>query len=266
MARLLLTNDDGVHSPGIHAIAIALRDVGHDVVVAAPTDERSGWGAGVGYMVDDLEFDVVSYEIPGASDIEAWGIEGPPAFCVLIAMLDALGPRPELVVSGSNIGVNCGRGVLQSGTVGGAMIAQTFGVSAVALSQVYDGGPVLWGTSGDVAVAAVDWLLEAPRKTVINVNIPNRPVADLEGVRWARLAAFGATNTVVEPAGAGKMRLKITPREVQLKPDTDTHLVDEGFVTVTGLVGFRHEDEVSAASAPAMEVSLKATNTVGVQQ
>lgn len=266
MARLLLTNDDGVHSPGIHATAIALRDAGHDVVVAAPNDERSGWGAGVGYMVDGLEFDVVRYEIPGAPDIEAWGIEGPPAFCVLVAMLDAIGQRPDLVVSGSNIGVNCGRGVLQSGTVGGAMIAQTFGLSAVALSQVHDGGPVLWETSGAVAVSAVDWLLDAPRKTVININIPNRPVADLEGVRWARLAAFGATNTAVEAGSPGKMRLKMTPREVQLKPDTDTHLVDEGFVTVTGLVGFRHEDEVSAASAPSMETSLKTTNTAGVQQ
>ena len=48
MARLLLTNDDGVHSEGIHAIAVALHDAGHEIVVAAPTDERSGWGAGVG--------------------------------------------------------------------------------------------------------------------------------------------------------------------------------------------------------------------------
>lgn len=265
MARLLLTNDDGVHSPGIHAIAIALRDAGHDVIIAAPTDERSGWGAGVGYMVDGLEFDVVRYEVPDAPDIEAWGIEGPPAFCVLVAMVDALGPRPDLVVSGSNIGVNCGRGVLQSGTVGGAMIAQTFGLSALAVSQHYDGGPVLWETSGAVTVAAVEWLLDAPRKTVINVNVPNRPVADLEGVRWARLAAFGATNTAVEKAGPGKMRLKVMPREIQLKPDTDTHLVAEGFVTVTGLVGFRHEDEISASSAPSMETSLNAT-TAGAQQ
>ena len=52
------------------------------------------------------------------------------------------------------------------------------------------------------------------------------------------------------------MRIHTTPRDVQLKPDTDTHLVDEGFVTVTGLVGFRHEDDVSPEAAPAIETAL----------
>ena len=73
MARLLLTNDDGVDSPGIHAIATALHDAGHEVVIAAPLDERSGWSAGVGYMVDGTEFDVERREVPGRPDIETWG-------------------------------------------------------------------------------------------------------------------------------------------------------------------------------------------------
>lgn len=259
MARLLLTNDDGVESPGIHAIAAALHDAGHEVVVAAPTDERSGWGAGVGYLVDGVEFDVVRHEIPGRPEIAAWGVEGPPAFCVLTAMLETFGERPDLVVSGSNIGTNCGRGVLQSGTVGGAMIAQNFGISAMAISQVHeDGQDMLWDTSGAVTVAAVDWLLDAPRKTVLNINVPNRQVAELEGVRWARLAAFGTSTTGIAGEAPGRMRVTVTPREVQLKPDTDTHQVDEGFVTVTGLVGFRHEDDVSPAAVEAMAATLGA--------
>jgi 5'-nucleotidase len=256
MGRLLLTNDDGVQSPGIHAIAIALRDAGHDVVVAAPLDDRSGWGAGVGYMVDGTEFDVVRGEIPGAPDIETWGVQGPPAFCVLVAMLETFGARPDLVVSGSNVGLNSGRGVLQSGTVGAAMIAQNFGISAVAISQVSDDGVVLWDTSGDVITVAVDWLLDAPRKTVLNLNVPNMPTAELAGVRWARLAAFGNNNTDVEGEAPGTMRVVVTPRDVQLKPDTDTHQVAEGYVTVTGLVGFRHEDEVSPGAVDAMHSAL----------
>ena len=256
MARLLLTNDDGVDSPGIHAIAIALHDAGHDVVIAAPLDERSGWGAGVGYLVDGTEFEIERHEVPGAADIESWGIEGPPAFCVLTAMLEAFGPRPDLVVSGSNLGLNCGRGVLQSGTVGGAMIAQNFGLSGLAVSQAYDDGPMRWETSGAVTVAAVQWLLDAPRKTVLNVNIPNRPVTDLAGVRWARLAAFGSTTTRVVGDAPGRMRIAVTPREVELKPDTDTHQVDQGYVTVTGLVGFRHEGDVSPEAADHLHESL----------
>ncbi|MEM7287484.1 MAG: 5'/3'-nucleotidase SurE [Actinomycetota bacterium] len=256
MARLLLTNDDGVESPGIHAIATALHDAGHEVIVAAPLDERSGWSAGVGYMVDGHEFEIERREVPGRPDIETWGVEGPPAFCVLTAMLETFGPRPDLVVSGSNIGLNLGRGVLQSGTVGGAMIAQNFGLSAMAISQDHHGGDVLWETSGAVTVATVDWLLGAPRKTVVNVNVPNRPVDQLEGVRWARLAAFGNTSTSVAGEAPGRMRIVVTPREVQLKPDTDTHQVDEGFVTVTGLVGFRHEDDVSPTAIEAIEARL----------
>ena len=136
------------------------------------------------------------------------------------------------------------------------MIAQNFGLSAMAISQVYDGGDVLWETSGAVTVATVDWLLEAPRKTVLNVNVPNKPVAELEGVRWGRLAAFGSTSTAVVGDAPGRMRIAVSPREVQLKPDTDTHQVDEGFVVVTGLVGFRHEAEVSPEAASAIATHL----------
>lgn len=255
MARLLITNDDGVDAAGIHAIAGALHDAGHDVVVAAPLDERSGWGAGVGYMVHGTEFDVEVRQIPDYEGVDAWGVEGPPAFCVLAGMLETFGPRPDFVVSGSNIGCNLGRGVLQSGTVGGAMIAQNFGLSAIAISQE-SGEEILWDTSREVVCAAVEWLEKAPRKTVLNINCPNRAVSDLRGVRWARLAAFGSFSTAVVGDAPGRLRIHTTPRDVQLKPDTDTHLVDEGYVTVTGLVGFRHEDEISPAAAMAIEASL----------
>ncbi len=107
-----------------------------------------------------------------------------------------------------------------------------------------------------MTVATVEWLLGAPRKTVVNVNVPNRPVGQLEGVRWARLAAFGNTTTAVAGEAPGKMRIVMTPRDVQLKPDTDTHQVDEGYVTITGLVGFRHEDDVSPAAVDAIAARL----------
>ncbi len=255
--RLLLTNDDGVHSPGIHAIAIALHDAGHDVTVVGPASEHSGWGAGVGTLVDGVEVHVDTYEIPGASHIAAWSVSGPPALCVLVGMLGTFGERPELVVSGINDGTNAGRGVLQSGTVGGAMIGQTFGVSGLAMSQHVTEEPMRWETGAAVTVAAVDWLGSAPPKTVLNVNVPNVAVEDLAGVRWARLAAFGTSSTGFVGEIPGTLTVKTTPRDVQLKPDTDTHLVDEGYVTVTGLIGFRAESDVAGEAAPAIEAALK---------
>mgnify|MGYP001814231774 FL=1 len=254
--RLLLTNDDGVHSPGIHAIATALHDEGHDVTVVAPDSEHSGWSAGVGTLVEGAEIDVHDYTIDGAHHIPAWAVSGPPALCVLVAMLETFGPRPDLVISGINDGTNAGRGVLQSGTVGGAMIAQTFGVSGLAVSQKVTDEPMQWETGAAVTVAAVDWLVAAPRKTVINVNVPNRPLADLAGVRWARLAAFGTTSTGLQGSVPGTLKVRVTNRDVQLKPDTDTHLIDEGYVTVTGLLGYRAEADDSGPAADAISQAL----------
>lgn len=255
--RLLLTNDDGVHSPGIHALAVALHGAGHDVVVAAPSDERSGWGAGVGTLLDGVAIEVQTHAIPDAEGIPTWGVEGPPALCVLTAMLEVFGPRPDMVVSGINLGTNCGRGVLQSGTVGGALIAQSFGFSALAISQQHvPGDPMRWESAAQVAVAAVGWLAGAPRRTVLNVNVPNRPIDGLAGVTWARLAAFGTTTTAMVGDVPGTLLVTVTPRDVALKPDTDTALVDEGWVTVTGLTGIQAESELSGEAAPAMAASL----------
>jgi 5'-nucleotidase len=256
MARILLTNDDGIHSAGLHALALALNRGGHAVVVAAPSSERSGWGAGVGTLDDGAEFEIQPYVIPGGEQIEAWSIDGPPAFCVLTAMLGTFGQPPKLVVSGSNDGTNCGRGILHSGTVGAAMIAQNFGISGIALSQQRNGNPMIWETSGIIAEAATRWILDAPRKTVLNINTPNEMHEDLLGVRWGRIAAFGTTKTTLEGSPPGKMRVKVSGRDVDLKPDTDTSLVDTGFVSVTALIGFRSENEEISSLTDVLEESI----------
>tara|TARA_Y100000996_G_scaffold128976_1_gene97863 strand:- start:568 stop:1344 length:777 start_codon:yes stop_codon:yes gene_type:complete len=256
MARIVLTNDDGVSSSGIHALAIALDQEGHDIAVVAPSGERSGWGAGVGTLDDGAEFAVEQYKIPEYEHIKAWGLDGPPAFCVLSAMLGRFGEPPELVISGSNDGANCGRGILHSGTVGAAMIAQNFGISGIAVSQKRNGEPMLWETSGEVTVAAVQQVLELPRKTVWNINIPNERTDSLRGVRWGRIAAFGTTKTSLEESRPGVLRIKVTPRDVELSPDTDTALVDAGYVSITGLIGFRTDGLETPNIVTSLEESI----------
>ena len=254
--RVLLTNDDGVGSPGIHAIAVALDHKGHDVVVAAPTGERSGWSAGLGTLNDGVEIAVEGYAIPGHEAIPAWAIDGPPAFCVLVGMLKKFGPAPDLVVSGINNGTNCGRGILHSGTVGGAMIAQNFGLSGLAISQHDDGEPMNWSTGAAVALATVDWLESAPRKTLLNVNVPNVALQDILGARWARLAALGSTTTSLVGDVPGTMTVRVKQRDSDLEPGTDTALVADGYVTISGLTGFRAASGDLAASATAIEAAL----------
>ncbi|MEG3587071.1 MAG: 5'/3'-nucleotidase SurE [Actinomycetota bacterium] len=263
MARIVLTNDDGIFSPGLHALAIALNSEGHDITVAAPSNERSGWGAGVGTLDNGAEFEIQQYTIPSAPNIAAWGIDGPPAFCVLTAMLGTFGEPPELVISGSNDGANCGRGILHSGTIGAAMIAQNFGISGIAISQKRTESQMLWETSGVVAAAATTWIMQAPRKTVLNINVPNKPVAQIRGVRWGRIAAFGTTKTSLEGTIPGKLRIVVSPRDVELKQDTDTALVDEGFIAVTGLTGYRSEVDSSNMAPAALEAHLQAKVGIG---
>ena len=253
MARILITNDDGVSSQGLHAVAIALHNAGHDVLAVAPSGERSGWGAGVGTLDDGAEFSVEQFSVPGYEEIAAWGVDGPPAFCVLTAMLETFGEKPELVISGSNDGANCGRGILHSGTVGGAMIAQNFGISGIALSQKRTEREMLWNTSGLVAVAAANWILDAPRKTVLNINIPNETTEEIKGARLARIAAFGTTKTSLTGTTPGNLQIKVSPRDVKLSPDTDTALVDEGYITITNLVGYRSENDQCNGAAASIE-------------
>ena len=256
MTKIILTNDDGVFSPGLHALAVALDKAGYEIIVAAPSSERSGWGAGVGTLDNGVEFEIQQYIIPDAPHIKAWGIDGPPAFCVLTAMLGTFGEPPELVISGSNDGANCGRGILHSGTIGAAMIAQNFGISAIAISQRRSNSTMLWETSGAVAVAASEWILGAPRKTVININVPNKPIKEIRGVQRGRIAAFGTTKTSLKGEVPGKVKIVVTDRDVELKPDKDTALVDGGFVTITSLVGFRSETKASDGAPEAIQALL----------
>ena len=110
--RLLVTNDDGIEAPGLHALAAAIADAGHDVVVAAPLLEMSGSGAAIGVMSIDAELLVSPAEIPGRPDIEAYGIDGPPALAVMAASPRGLRRRlpsssPQASIPGTTPGAPC---------------------------------------------------------------------------------------------------------------------------------------------------------------
>lgn len=188
--RVLVTNDDGVGAPGLLVLAQALAAAGHDIVVAAPLADNSGASAAIGpvHLTGGVTFRHV--ELEGLPDVDAYGLDGPPALAVLAARLEGFGPAPDVVVSGINPGNNTGRAVLHSGTVGAALTAANFGLSGVAVS-VGSSDPVHFDTAAPVAVAALRWLRTAPVGTVLNVNVPGLPLAELAGVAEARLAPFG---------------------------------------------------------------------------
>jgi 5'-nucleotidase len=284
--RILVTNDDGVESAGLHALVGALVDDGRDVMVVAPASDMSGSGAAIGRIHLDEHIDAEQVELPGLDGVPAYAVDGPPGLCVLAARLGGFGHRPELVVSGINPGCNTGRAVLHSGTVGGALTAANFGGRGLAVSidvasrLVHEpgrgsvtpvvggeqarvavveapegaprgphagaGAPAHWATAAGVAAAAVDWLLDAPRGTVLNLNVPDLPAAALAGARAATLAPFGTVrSTVVESAeDGGRLQMELRPVTVDLPPDCDTALVAAGYVAVSALSGIRVDAEV----------------------
>lgn len=239
--RVLVTNDDGVHSPGITALARAVAEAGYDVVVVAPKDDYSGAGAALGpvHVGQSIEYDTLS--VPGLEDVPVYGLDGPPALCVLLARIGGFGDPPDVVLSGINPGNNTGRSVLHSGTVGAAMTAAGFGASgmAVSIGGADDGETIHWDTACDFAVAGLGWLVEAPVKTILNLNVPNIPRDDVAGVRQARLAPFGTVRTAIVQSGEGRLDVELRATEEALDPDTDTALVLAGYVAVTPLVGPR---------------------------
>ncbi len=195
--RILVTNDDGIDSIGLHVLARAMRPHG-EVVVIAPDTEYSGASAAFGAL-HKIQPEVHRTHVEGVD--EAWAVTGPPALCVMFARLGAFGPRFDLVVAGINPGANVGRSVYHSGTVGAALTARNGGVSGVAVSQAVTGFGVegqgwdemlvnqQWDTAASVADAVVGGIVaDLPADPlVININVPNVPLEHVKGWRYGTI-------------------------------------------------------------------------------
>jgi 5'-nucleotidase len=229
--RLLVTNDDGIEAAGIAALTRVLVAAGHDVVVAAPLEDRSGTGAGVGPVHMGGGVDYEERELPGLPEVEAYAIDGLPALAVLFGCHGAFGPAPDLVVSGINMGFNTGRSVLHSGTVGAALTAANLGVSGLAVSSEA-ADTMHWGPAATLAALLLDPLSSGPTGTVANLNVPALPFDDLRGLRRGRLSPAGTVQSSVVEDG-GRLQLRIGPRKSHPAPDTDVALVGAGFATLT---------------------------------
>jgi 5'-nucleotidase len=246
--RVLVTNDDGVTAPGLAPLAEAVVASGYDVVVAAPREDMSGSSAAIGRMHADETIEVEPVELAGLEAVPCFGVEGPPALAVMAARLGGFGEPPDLVVSGINPGPNTGRSVLHSGTVGAALTAANFGVSGLAVS-LDAGDPYRWDTAAALARRALAWLVRQPAKTVLNLNVPDRSLADLEGVRSARLAPFGTVRAALVESKSGGLQMELAEHGIELPADSDTALVRAGYAAVTSLVGVRAAADDGVAEA-----------------
>jgi 5'-nucleotidase len=249
--RILVTNDDGVDSVGLHRLAERLAD-DHDVVVAAPDREYSGAGAAIG-TIHLIEPEVHRIDIPGVE--EAWAVTGPPALCVLFARLGVFGGPFDLVASGINPGANSGRAIYHSGTVGAALTARGGGISGIAISQAVEGFGVegqgwdamlasqRWDTACEVAAAVVDAFAAEPPDgpVVINLNVPNVPVDEIKGWRRTDVATLpprALSHAHLEPKVGHQDTFHVRlgwGDPIELPEHTDSGAVERGYVAISYL-------------------------------
>jgi 5'-nucleotidase len=248
--RILVTNDDGVDAPGIHALAAAMVADDHDVFVVAPTDDRSGAGASIGRMMSSGPPPVgprVWDELP---DLPVHAIDAPPAMAVFATCLGAFGDLPDVIVSGINPGANTGHLVLHSGTVGATLTGAGYNIPGIAVSIDWSvEGDYHWDVAARMAAAAVEWAAKPEGDArVLNLNVPNLPQHEIKGVREAELAPAGEVWVASADVSEGDLKIEITGR-ADAAPGTDVALVKDGYVSVTPLMSIVRGPARGAAQA-----------------
>ena len=234
--RILVTNDDGIESEGIHVLARAVASAGHEVVVVAPSTNWSGAGAALGDLRPDEPLSVRRVEIPDAADLEAWALDGPPALCVVGGRLGAFGAAPDLIVSGINAGLNTGRSILHSGTVGAVLAGQNFGISGLAVS-VESGEPWRWDTAAALTLEVLPRVVDGPPRTALNLNVPALDRSEVRGIRWARISPLGAVRARLGDRDGDRWQFRLEPTGYEPPEDTDQGAVERGWAALTTLVG-----------------------------
>jgi 5'-nucleotidase len=276
--RVLLTNDDGLHAPGIRALAESAVAAGHDVVAVAPEGDWSGSGTAVGNLGEDTGIryrQVTFFELESVHAIE---LNAAPALCVIAAGLGAFGDPPDLVLSGVNPGLNTGRATMHSGTVGAALTGAGFGLPAVAVSIAgHESEVVNWRVAGDLAVRTGEWLAVQHASNdsttaegsanglqpgpMVNLSVPDRPMDKLREPVVGPLARFGSVRTKILNKTEDRIHLGFIPSTDGLDEGSDTMLAERGHVVITPLVRVNAGDPSSVSGlAESLSSALDGTH------
>ncbi len=181
--NVLLTNDDGIHAPGLWALIEAF-SVHHRVTVVAPNRERSAVGHGI-TLHQPLRYEKIQGKKGG--EVNAFSVNGTPADCVKLAVAEVLDIMPDIVVSGINPGANVGININYSGTVAAAKEATLAGIPAMAVSIQAPGTGQLKPVAGFAESLSIQMLeKKLPVGTFLNVNFPDLPMEEIRGVRWCK--------------------------------------------------------------------------------
>ncbi len=225
--NILVTNDDGISSPGLAALARAMRRLG-EVWVVAPDRERNAVGHAL-TLHKPLRITRI--------DRRTFSVNGTPTDCVNLALKKLMPKPPKLVISGINRGVNLGDDVTYSGTVSAALEGTIMGIPSVAVSQ--EGDEEFQFDAAAVYAARVAKIVlkhGLPDETLLNVNVPNRPLKSIKGAIFAPLSRRRFDDPIVEkrdPRGRTYYWIAGTRMSWNRKPNSDYDAVRRGLVAIT---------------------------------
>lgn len=234
--RILVTNDDGIHAPGLEVMERVARALSDDVWVVAPAEEQSGAGHS---LTLNRPVRVRRHEE------RRWSVSGTPTDSVMMGLRKLVDGPPDLILSGVNRGANLGDDVTYSGTVSAAMEGALAGVRSIALSQVYAsegmGDSVPFGAAEVWAERVIRPLLDMPftPRTLVNVNFPALPADRVQGIRVVRQGfhdyARGSVVEGTDPRGYRYYWFGLHGIEHTPGHQTDLEAIADGYVAVTPL-------------------------------
>ncbi len=243
--RILLSNDDGYYAPGLAALAAAMQGMG-DITVVAPERNRSG-------ASNSLTLDRPLHLKQAANGFHY--VNGTPTDCVHLAVTGMLDHEPDMVVSGVNLGPNMGDDTVYSGTVAAAMEGYLLGVPSIAVSLGSFEGKY-FETAASVARELAERFLTKSEflpmgaPVLLNVNVPDVPYAELQGVRITRLGRRHKAEPVVKqvsPRGETVYWVGAAGAAADAGEGTDFHAVANGWVSVTPLqIDLTHTGQMDA--------------------
>jgi len=231
--RILLTNDDGIHAPGLELLEAIAARLSDDVWVCAPAEEQSGAGHSL-----TLHMPVRLRQFGD----KRFAVSGTPTDAVNLALRKLFADRPpDLVISGINGGENLADDITYSGTISAAMEAALAGIPAVAMSQAMREAGQGFAAAEGWAAKVLAPLIDMPKasRTVINVNFPALPADDVKGIRVVRQGfhdyARGSLVEGVDPRGRPYYWFGLEDVEHTLDHGTDLEAVGDGYIAVTPL-------------------------------